>query len=747
MDEIKITGKVKKVKRVNDDFYIGFINGTDIDAKYKTEYGTYVVQGIGRFSENENLEFNGNWQFNKKYNNWTFRFVTIERVKPTDDDEMVSFLQSQIFKGIGPVIAKRIVDKFKDKTLEVIENNPEELRSIQGIGAKKYKEMMESYRDSSSFNDLAKLLMPPPINLPNSTVIRIQKELGKQALEKIQEDPYVLCEKVSRIGFKTADFIAREKFDVEYNSISRIKAGIMYVLKEASMTGGHIYLPIGELYNKFQRIIPEIGLNDFNAVIKLLNNTELKIIVSKKNTAASPVMLKKYYNMEKSISEKVRSLITKSKKIKNLENYIKEIEEEIGIKYAPKQLEALRQIDKSNFFIITGGPGTGKSTIINGILQILTKNNPMINVIMMAPTGRASKRMEETTGRDAATIHRTLEFKPGSGFQKNDESPLEADVVIIDESSMIDVSLMSSLLKAIKEKTKVIIVGDRDQLPSVGPGGVLGDLIDSGMVPVVRLNEVFRQGKDSLIKVNAQNIREGITSLEYSENEFVLSENYSLKGLQDEIVNYYVDELIKEKDKHDSIEKALYNVQVLTPTRIGQVGTVALNNKIQEYINPNIENEVVSNYKDKNGEEVSIKFRVADKVMQTVNNYDKQVFNGDQGIVKKIEKEEKDFVIYVEFEDGRIVEYTKDELKGELVHAYAITIHKSQGSEYSVGIIVISSSHTYMNQRNIFYTGLTRAKQKAVVCGDQNAITRSINTVDNNKRYTLLKFMLKNQDI
>lgn len=742
LDEIKIKGKVKKVRRINDDFYIGFIHGKDIDTKYKTEYGTYVVQGIGRFSENETLTFTGNWIFNKKYNNWTFRFITIERTAPTDDEEMVVFLQSQVFKGIGPVLAQRIVDKFKDKTLEVIENTPELLKDIQGIGKKKYEEMMSSYKEGSAFNELSKLLIPPPINMPSSTVLRIQKELGKKALEKIEENPYILCEKVSRIGFKTADFIAREKFNIEYNSIFRIKAGILYILKEASATGGHVYLPIVELYNHFQRIIPEIGLQDFNAVIKLLNDNEIKVVPNKQNIPQSPVMLKRHYNMEKNIAEKVNLLITKSKRIKNINNYISEIEKEINIKYAPKQLEALLQVDKSNFFVITGGPGTGKSTIINGILQILHKHDPLKKILMMAPTGRASKRMEETTGQEAATIHRALEFKPGDGFQRNEENPLDADVIIIDESSMIDVSLMSSLLKAIKDKTKVIIVGDRDQLPSVGPGSVLGDLIDSGVVPVVRLNEVFRQGKDSLIKVNAQNIREGVKNLEYSTNECVLSESPSIEILQENIVDYYVDELIKEKEKSNSIEKALYNVQVLTPTRIGKVGTIELNNKIQSYINPNIENEVASTYKDKNGEEIAIKFRVADKVMQTVNNYEKQVFNGDQGIIKSIEKEKNDVNVIVEFEDGRIVEYNKDELKGELVHAYAITIHKSQGSEYTVGVMVISSFHIYMNQRNLFYTGLTRAKKKVVICGDTAAINRSIETVNSNKRYTLLKNML-----
>lgn len=280
-------------------------------------------------------------------------------------------------------------------------------------------------------------------------------------------------------------------------------------------------------------------------------------------------------------------------------------------------------------------------------------------------------------------------------------------------------------------------------LPSVGPGSILGDLIESNVVPVVRLNQVFRQGQDSLIKVNAQNIREGNINLKFSDEEFKLIDSSSAVELQSFMVNYFVDELLKEKEKTNSIIKALYNVQILTPTKVGLLGTVALNNAIQEFINPNKDNEVVSKFKDSEGEEISIKFRVADKVLQTSNNYEKDVFNGDLGIITCIEKDEEDFIIQVEFEDGRLVEYSKDELKGELVHAYAVTIHKSQGSEYKVALIVCSSIQNFMNQRNLLYTAVTRAKQKVMIFGDTNAIQYSINKVYSNKRYTLLKDILR----
>lgn len=742
MNTIKIEGAIKKLKKLEDNFNILFIQSNTIDNKYKTSFGTYVVQGIGTFFEKEKVSFIGEWQLNKKYNNWIFKFIDYEKPKPKESEQIIAYLQSEVFDGIGPVLASRIVSKFKENTLNIIENSPERLLEIDGIGEKKFKSLMSTYKNNQCYKELTKLLVPPPINLSSSMINKIYKELGDSALIKISENPYILCEKINGIGFKMADFIAREKFGVQANDVSRISSGILYTLKEASNSRGHTYLPIGELYNNFKKNLPDVDIKDFNDNIKLLNDLEIKIIVDKENTVASPVVIKKFYNMENNIATKVKELSTKSKKIKSLNKHIKSVEDELGIKYAEKQLEALKQIDKSNFFVITGGPGTGKSTIINGILNVLEKHNPFLKVLMAAPTGRASKRMEEATGRDAATIHRTLEFKPDKGFTKNEDSPLDADVIIVDESSMIDVPLMNYLMKAVPNKTKIIFVGDTDQLPSVGPGAILGDLIESNAIPVVRLNQVFRQGKDSLIKVNAQNIREGNTNLKFSEEEFSLIEDNSAYDLQCLIVNRFMEELLKEQENAGSIVGALYNVQILTPTRIGPLGTIALNNAIQENINPNIENEVVSQYKDKDGEEITIKFRVADKVMQTSNNYDKEVFNGDLGIIVNIEKDNDDFIIQVKFEDGRMVEYNKEELKGELVHAYAITIHKSQGSEYKVALIVVSSSQNFMNQRNLLYTAITRAKHKVALFGDMNAIRYSINKIYSNKRYTLLKDML-----
>lgn len=738
-----IKGKIKRLKKMDDDFNILFIKSDEIEEKYKTNFGTYVVQGIGMFSENETVTFTGDWHHNKKYDNWTFKFIDYEKKKPEKTEEIVFYLQSEIFKGIGPILAHRIVDLFKENTLKIIDETPERLLEVEGIGLKKYEKLMSTYKVDEGYKELVKLLATPPINLSSNMISRIYKELGKNAIIKIAENPYILCSKVSRIGFKTTDFIARERFNVDANDISRIGAGILYTLNEAASTRGHLYLPIGELYNNFKKHLPDVELKNFNETIKLLNNVEIKILVNKENTVSSPVVIKRYYDMEKNIASCIRNLSRKGRKIKSLNKYIQEVEDELGIKYAEKQLEALRQIDKSNFFVITGGPGTGKSTIINGILQVLHKHNTFLKVIMAAPTGRASKRMEETTGREAATIHRTLEFKPGTGFTKNSESPLSADVIIIDESSMIDVYLMNSLISAIGEKTKVIFVGDIDQLPSVGPGSVLGDLIESNVVPVVRLNQVFRQGKDSLIKVNAQNIREGNINLKFSDEEFKLIDSSSALELQSFMVNYFVDELLKEKERTNSITQALYNVQILTPTKMGLLGTVALNNAIQEFINPNKDNEVISKFKDSEGEEISIKFRVADKVLQTTNNYEKDVFNGDLGIITDIEKDGDDFIIQVTFEDGRVVEYTKEELKGELVHAYAVTIHKSQGSEYRVTLIVCSSMQNFMNQRNLLYTAVTRAKYKVMLFGDTNAIQYSINKVYSNNRYTLLKNMLQ----
>lgn len=748
MSQIVITGKIKKIRKLDNDFNIIFFNSKDADEKYKTNFGTFVVQGTGVFSENETIKFVGNWEFNKKYSNWAFKFTDFERKKPEKKEEIIAYLQSHIFKGIGPILAQRIVDKFKEETIEIIESNPERLKEVEGIGLRKYEKLMSTYNSGEAYKQLTKLLVGPPISLSQSVISRIYKELGKTAVAQMEENPYVLCEKVSRIGFRTADFIAREKFNIQINDMSRIRAGILYVLNQFSLANGHTYLPISVLYNEFRKIIPELNIQDFNMAIKLMNKVDLKVIVDNNNKSNSPVMLKKYFNMENTICNAILDLKnTKSKRIKNIDNLIEDIQSEIGIRYADSQIEAIRSIDKTNFLVITGGPGTGKSTVLNGILKVFKRHNPIMDIVLAAPTGRAAKRMEETTGRSASTIHRILEFKPGEGFTRNAENPLEADVVIIDESSMIDISLMSNLLKAVKARTKVIVVGDVDQLPSVGPGTVLKDLIDSNVVPVVRLSKVFRQGQDSLININSYKINNAEYDLVFSEEEFCFVEEFIPANLQDAIVANFVDELLKEKERTGSITEALYNVQILTPTRIGLAGTVVLNNKIQEAINHNIGNEVSSTFKDKEGEEITIRFRIGDKVMQTQNDYNKDVYNGDLGIIVSIEKEKDDFEINVEFEDGRIVSYTKDELKGELIHAYATTIHKSQGSEYRVVIMVVSSSQNFMNQKNLFYTGVTRAKQKIIICGDASAIKFSIGKVDANVRYTILKKLLTEKSI
>lgn len=463
MSTIIIEGKIKKLKKMEDGFNILFITSNDIDEQYKTDFGTYVVQGLGVFSENETIRFTGNWLYNKRYDNWQFKFVDYEKKKPEKVEEIVAYLQSDVFKGVGSILAHRIVDLFKEDTLKIIDETPERLLEVEGIGKKKYEEFMSTYKIDEGYKELIKLLATPPINLSSNMISKIYKELGTDAIIQIAENPYILVAKIPRLGFKTVDFIARERFDIPINDVSRISAGILYTLNEAAITRGHLYLPIGELYTNFKRNLPDVELQDFNTTIKLLNNGEIKILVNQTNTSTSPVIIKRYYDMEENIATCIKELSRKGKKIKSLNKYIKEVEDELGITYAEKQLEALKQIDKSNFFVITGGPGTGKSTIINGILAVLNKHNPLLKVIMAAPTGRAAKRMEETTGREAATIHRTLEFKPGKGFTKNSDSPLSADVIIVDESSMIDVYLMNSLISAISKKTKVIFVGDIDQ--------------------------------------------------------------------------------------------------------------------------------------------------------------------------------------------------------------------------------------------------------------------------------------------
>lgn len=734
----KIEGIVQEIRTLNNNFNIVFLTSDTIDSKYKTKFNNYVAQGYGHLSENEKIILCGSWEYSSKYKNWVFKFDLIERKKPVTKNELIAYLQSSIFTGIGPNLASRIVDKLGMDCLDVINSSPEKLLEVEGIGMKKYKTLMENYNNNEVLNMLTKLLVVPPINLSSNIISKIYKEFGNSVIGKLEENPYILAEKIVGLNFQTADLIATTKFDIKLDSYHRLRSGVMYCLKTAILSKSHTFLPIAELFDEFKKLFPDIPMSSFMSTIKSMNGNDIIVLADKNDIAKSAVFPKSYYKMEVLISHKIKELISEVTPISNIFQAIKDVEDSLGIKYAKKQKDSIEMLNKSGFFIITGGPGTGKSTVINGLYRILKKNNKHIKIAMAAPTGRASKRLEESTGHRATTIHKLLEYKPIEGFFKNEENPLDIDVLIIDESSMIDTYLMYFLTKAIRKNTKVILLGDVHQLPSVGAGCVLRDLINSEAIPVVKLDQVFRQGENSLININAQKISNGDTNLFYKKGEFELIENSYGENLVQSIVDRFINDLFSLKEIYGSIEKALYNIQILTPTNVGKVGTTNINRLIQSLIN---KNSSFINIKDSSTDESeSLKFIVGDKVMQTSNNTDKDVYNGDIGIISSIDVSENESIIKVIYQDGKIITYSKEEAVSNLVLAYAITIHKSQGSESNVIIMVTTSAHNKtMNQRNLIYTGITRAKKKVSICGDINAINHSILTMKAINRYTMLK--------
>lgn len=737
---VEIQGKVKKffAKDELTGFVIAAVVPTGgVDPNKITVYGTYSVKGYGYLTEDGEYTFKGRWLPKTKYG-YTFEFFDYSKVVPKDEDAIKAYLCSKMFKGIGPSLAEKIVNKFGTDTLKVLELYPERLLEVEGIGEKKYAQMMEGYKKNEGLEQLVMFLSS--YNVSIKKILKIYEKYGDESVKMISKNPYSLCDDIDGFGFVTADIIAH-KVGIAYDAYPRLRAGIIHLLKEAANLEGHLYLPAKELHDRFFKLFEKSNLKEHRykeVLFNMIRNAD--IIKEDEHTA---IYLPEYYKTEKYVSHKTRQLISEGDTISKLDQYITEVQAENKITYAEKQIEAIKMLNcGSSFYIITGGPGTGKSTIIKAIVGILKKDNKNIKIAMAAPTGRAAKRMEEATGHPASTIHRLLEYNPHTGFTRNAENPLDCDVLIIDESSMIDIFLFSNLINAIQRGTRLIMVGDIDQLPPVGAGYVFRDLIHSGSVPVVQLNRVFRQGEGSAIKVNAQNIRNGEIKLEQKKGQFETMLHFK-SGEQEEIQSTIIKEFnraLAEEFKKSYKKHPLYNVQILTPMRKGLLGVNALNKKLQAICNPKTPGTQELVFK---GKEEDTIFRVGDKVMQIVNDYDKEVFNGDLGMITDIKNTENTSTLYVEFEDGKIVEYDKTEVRENLVLAYATTVHKSQGSEYNQVIAITSTAHYFMLQRNLLYTAVTRAKERVVLIGDYKALMMSIKTVKSVIRYSRLQELLQ----
>lgn len=712
-----LQGQIERITYTNDE------TGYTI-AKLKVYGRRDLVTVVGNFmapTPGEILKMQGEWSNHPKYGE-QFKVVQYKSLVPASVAGIEKYLGSGLIKGIGPLMAKRIVKKFEKDTLDIIEQEIEKLNEVDGIGKKRIEMIKKAWADQKEIRQVMLFLQSHGVSSAYAT--KIFKTYGNEAIEIVQENPYRLATDIFGIGFLTADRIA-EKLGFAKDSELRAEAGILYVLHQLS-DEGHVYYPVQPLIDESQKILevdPEIlvkALTSLNA-----NQNIVMEDFGAKKSDEQAVYLAKFYLSETNIAARLKALITAPKSIRTIEpdKALQWVQNQLDITLAPKQVEAVKRAVTDKVLVITGGPGTGKTTIIKAILNIFAQCG--IKIMLAAPTGRAAKRMSEATGQPAKTIHRLLEYSiQKGGFQKNDQTLLKCDLLIIDEASMIDTILMHHLLKAIPPKATFILVGDVNQLPSVGAGNVLHDIISSRAVPIMELNEIFRQARESLIIVNAHKINQGQMPA-FKPKGHKLADFYFIEQEDPEKVLGIILELLKERIPKRFGFDPIDDIQVLTPMHKGLVGAGNLNIELQNALNP-APDSLARGGKN---------FRVNDKVMQIRNNYEKEVFNGDLGRIIKIDLEAREIII--DF-DGKQVVYDYSDLD-EVVPAYAISIHKSQGSEYPAVVIPILLQHYVLLQRNLIYTGVTRGKKLVVMVGSKKALAIGIGNDKTKKRYTYLR--------
>ena len=704
--------------------------------------GEEEITCVGIFSaiaEGENIEASGDYTDHPTYGK-QFKVESFEEKAPEDEEAIERYLGSGAIRGIGLALAARIVRRFKADTFRIIEEEPERMAEVKGISERKAMEIADQVNEKRDLRQAMIFLQQYGITM--NLAVKVYQQYGQEVYGIIRENPYRLADDIEGVGFRTADEIA-VRVGIRMDSDFRIRSGILYVLLQAS-TEGHTYLPEEELTRRTGQLL-EVGEEQIEKQYMDLA-IERKIIM-KQGENQTQIYAASFYYMEANTATMLKQLnVSYEVPDLEIEERVRRIEKQTGMELDEHQMTAVKEAVRNGLLIITGGPGTGKTTTINTIIKYFEMEG--LDIFLAAPTGRAAKRMSETTGFEARTIHRMLELNGGvdgaAGFERNEQNPLETDVVIIDEMSMVDISLMHALLKAVAVGTRLILVGDVNQLPSVGPGSVLRDIIRSHECNVVMLTKIFRQASTSDIIVNAHKINQGEeVTLDNKSMDF-----FFLKRYDADVIISVVLQLIKQK-LPKFVDATPYDIQVLTPMRKGLLGVERLNGILQRYLNP-------PSPQKREKEHGDILFREGDKIMQTRNNYQLEweirtkyglsvdkgtgVFNGDMGIVREI----NDFAetMTVEFDEGRMVEYPY-KLLDELELAYAITIHKSQGSEYPAVVIPLLSGPSMLMNRNLLYTAVTRARKCVTLVGNEVTFAQMVQNTSQQKRYSGLCDRLK----
>ena len=728
------------------------IEGIVEEIKFRNELNTYtvavldtpdgkatIVGYIPIINIGETLRAEGEWVYHPTYGE-QLEIVNVSLVVPSTLNGIEKYLSSGLIPHIGPKTAKKIVERFGLDTLDIIQYNPERLKEIDGIGDKKLEKIVEAFREQGELRQIMIFLQQYGIT-PNYG-IKIYKKYGKDTINILSENPYRLSEDITGIGFKTADKIA-QNMGISRDSPYRIEGGIRYTLN-AYASNGHVYVPKDELVKSTKNLL-EV---DDNLIEDSIRELAVKGVIHTMNYEDE---LRIYYTpfhvAENNVARKIVELSRVEMDNINIDinKAIARIEREEGIKFADKQIEAIKESVRNGIVVITGGPGTGKTTIIKAIIRIFQEEG--LNVSLAAPTGRAAKRMTETTGMEAKTIHRLLEYsylEEDMAFGLNEDNPIDSDLIIIDEASMVDILLMNSLLKAIAPGTRLILVGDVDQLPSVGPGNVLRDIINSNAVKVVKLNEIFRQARESFIVLNAHRINRGEYPILNRGKDFFFIRGNS----PEDIVNKIIQLCTERLPKYYGVDPVRY-IQVLTPMKKGEVGINSLNKYLQQVLNPKSKSKAEKQI----GDEI---FRVGDKVMQVRNNYSIEweiveagivkekgegVFNGDFGRIMEIDEDLR--TVKILFDEEKEVEYSFNQLD-ELKLSYATTVHKSQGSEFPVVIMPVFWGPPMLLTRNLLYTAITRAKKLVVLVGDEKYLRMMVNNNRITKRYSSLDIKIRN---